>query len=69
MEGHENVGALRAGGRYDADGERWKDTHNEKPGDKRSSAASLTLGKLPGEQQVEALFTLKTRLPRLLLRR
>lgn len=21
MEGHENVGALRAGGRYDADGE------------------------------------------------
>lgn len=43
MEGHENVGAGRVvgmtrmvgGGSY---------THSEKPGDKRSSAASLTLG-------------------------
>lgn len=69
MEGHENVGALRAGNRYDADGGWWKYTHNEKLWDKRSSAASLILGKLPGEQQVEALFTLKTRLSRLLLRR
>lgn len=46
MEGHENVGALRAGNRYDADGLWWKYTHNEKLLDKRSSAASLTLGEI-----------------------
>jgi hypothetical protein len=43
MEGHENVGALRAGNRYDADGGWWKYTHNEKLWGKISSAASLTL--------------------------
>ena len=39
-------GRWRAGGRYDADGGRWKYTHNEKSGDKETSAASLTLGEL-----------------------
>jgi hypothetical protein len=62
-------GRWRADGRYDADGGRWNYTHNEKSGDKESSAASLILEKLPEKHQAGALFTLDMRLARLLLRR
>ena len=68
MEGHENVGAGRVVGMTRMVGSG-SDTHNEKPGDKRSSAASLTLG---GEFTRRAALVVHAgdeKLPRFLLRR